>query len=114
MSTRRGRGGRLGMVLGHGGRLPVVAALVRRHAPAPRRLARASRRRRAASARLRRPLAPVLLGERGPVPAAGPRTLDHDGRCRPGLHGISLRAIAENFGVDDHTAAKALRWFRER
>ena len=28
--------------------------------------------------------------------------------------GISLRAIAENFGVDDHTAAKALRWFRER
>ena len=28
--------------------------------------------------------------------------------------GISLKAIAKNLGVDDHTAAKALRWFRER
>ena len=27
---------------------------------------------------------------------------------------LSLNAIAKHFGVDDHTAAKALRWFRSR
>ena len=26
--------------------------------------------------------------------------------------GRPFRAIAEHFGVDDHTAAKAVRWFR--
>lgn len=25
--------------------------------------------------------------------------------------GVSMRAIADHFGVDDHTAAKAVRWF---
>ena len=31
-----------------------------------------------------------------------------------GLHeaGVTFKAIAECFGVDDHTAAKAVRWFR--
>lgn len=27
--------------------------------------------------------------------------------------GTALRVIAEHFGVDDHTVAKAVRWFRE-
>ena len=33
-----------------------------------------------------------------------------------GLHqaGLTFKAIAERFGVDDHTAAKAVRWFRQR
>ena len=25
--------------------------------------------------------------------------------------GVSMKAIAEHFGVDDHTVAKAVRWF---
>ena len=28
--------------------------------------------------------------------------------------GLTLKAIAERFGVDDHTAAKAVRWLRGR
>ena len=28
--------------------------------------------------------------------------------------GLSLNAVAKHLGVDDHTAAKALRWFRAR
>ena len=28
--------------------------------------------------------------------------------------GLTLDAIAEHFAVDDHTAAKAVRWFRQR
>ena len=28
--------------------------------------------------------------------------------------GAAFNAIAEHFAVDDHTAAKALRWFRSR
>jgi len=33
-----------------------------------------------------------------------------------GLHqaGLTFKAIAERFAVDDHTAAKAVRWFRQR
>ena len=29
-------------------------------------------------------------------------------------HGARVSAIAKHFGVDHHTAAKALRWFRSR
>ena len=28
--------------------------------------------------------------------------------------GLALKAVAEHFGVNDHTAAKAVRWFRQR
>ena len=28
--------------------------------------------------------------------------------------GVTVAAIARHFGVDDHTAAKAIRWFRQR
>ena len=28
--------------------------------------------------------------------------------------GVCVAAIARHFGVDDHTAAKAIRWFRQR
>ena len=28
--------------------------------------------------------------------------------------GFTLKAIGDHFGVDDHTAAKALQWFRQR
>ena len=28
--------------------------------------------------------------------------------------GLTFQAVAERFGVDDHTAAKAVRWFRQR
>ena len=28
--------------------------------------------------------------------------------------GQTFKAIAERFGIDDHTAAKAVRWFRRR
>ena len=28
--------------------------------------------------------------------------------------GLSVAAIARHFGVDDHTAGKAIRWFRGR
>lgn len=28
--------------------------------------------------------------------------------------GLTFRAIAERFGVDDHTVAKAVRWLRPR
>lgn len=28
--------------------------------------------------------------------------------------GLTFKAIAERFGVDDHTAAKAVRWFCQR
>lgn len=28
--------------------------------------------------------------------------------------GLAFKAIAERFGVDDHTAAKAVRWFCRR
>ena len=27
--------------------------------------------------------------------------------------GVTVAAIARHFGVDDHTAGKAIRWFRE-
>ena len=28
--------------------------------------------------------------------------------------GVTVAAIARHFGVDDHTAGKAIRWFRQR
>ena len=28
--------------------------------------------------------------------------------------GVSIARIAKHFGIDDHTAAKALRWFKQR
>ena len=28
--------------------------------------------------------------------------------------GLTIKAVAAHFGVDDHTAAKAVRWFRSR
>jgi len=28
--------------------------------------------------------------------------------------GLTLKAIGARFGVDDHTAAKAVRWFQQR
>jgi len=28
--------------------------------------------------------------------------------------GVTLKAIGARFSVDDHTAAKAVRWFRQR
>ncbi len=33
-----------------------------------------------------------------------------------GLHeaGLTFKAISVRFGIDDHTAAKAVRWFRQR
>ena len=30
------------------------------------------------------------------------------------VRGPTFKAIAEYFAVDDHTAAKAVRWFRDR